>query len=384
MGKSTTKSSSKAAKATSSDKKQKKQVTKKEESSSSSSSSSESSSSSSSDSDSSSDSESEDEKKKETKKEESDSSSSSSDSDSSSDSESEDEKKEEAKKSESSSSDSDSDSDSSSSSSDSDSESEKDESSASSSSDNGKRKAEDSDVEMEDTSSADQSAKRQKAASSQGGSLYVGNLPFSATDETLKELFGAYGEITAARIATQSDSGRSRGFGYIDFATTEARDKAAAATGLEIEGRELRLDPTESTARQDNAGRKNPGAGREPNSTPSSVLFIGNLSFSSTEDSIREAFAECGEVTSVRIITDRDTGRMKGYGYIEFADVEAAKSAMQWNNSMLDGRSIRLDYSAPRNRESGGNRGGPRGGGRGGFRGGRGGGGFRGGSRGRY
>ncbi|KAJ2830514.1 hypothetical protein IWW50_000241 [Coemansia erecta] len=299
------------------------------------------------------------------KEESSDSDSSDSDSDSSSDKA----VVEETKADSSSSSDSSDSSDSDSSDSDSDANMDEDEES-----DSGKRKA-DSDVEMEDTDESS-SAKKQKT-DAEPASLFVGNLPFTATVESMKDTFGEFGEIVDARIATDRETGRPKGFGYVDFASEEARDAAMASEYLEIEGRQLRMDKATPKAnkREQGGGRDN-----KPTNDPSKTLFMGNMSFHSTEDSIREAFAECGNVVSVRIVTDRETGRPKGFGYIEFDSLEASASAMEWNGTDLDGRNIRLDYSAPRNND-GGNRGG-RGGGRGGFRGGRGGGGrggFRGG-----
>jgi len=108
------------------------------------------------------------------------------------------------------------------------------------------------------------------------------------------------------------------------------------------------------------------------------VLFVGNISFSTTEDGLWSFFNEYG-VKSVRLPTDRDTGRAKGYGYVEFEDINGAKKAFEASQGAeIDGRSLRLDYSQPRDGPGGGRGGGRgfgRGGGRGGFdRGGRGGG----------
>ncbi|KAJ2172564.1 nuclear localization sequence binding protein [Coemansia sp. RSA 551] len=238
-------------------------------------------------------------------------------------------------------------------------------------SDSGKRKA-DSDVEMEDS---DESSKQKKQKTeSEPASLFVGNLPFTATVESMKDTFAQFGEVVDARIAMDSSTGRPRGFGYVDFASEEARDKAMASDYVEIEGRQLRMDvaTTKSNKREQGGASSS-----DPTNPPSKTLFMGNMSFHSTEDSIREAFSECGDVVSVRIVTDRETGRPKGFGYIEFETVEAATSAIAWNGTDLDGRNIRLDYSTPRTNDGGG-----RGGGRGGFRGGRGGGGRGGGFRG--
>ncbi|KAJ2863670.1 nuclear localization sequence binding protein [Coemansia aciculifera] len=295
---------------------------------------------------------------------ESSSSESESGSDSGSDSESD--KEEEKKKESESGSDSDS-------SSDSGSESEAEV-------ETGKRKAsdaEDSDADMasNDEESTEVVAKKQKTdAEEETFSVFVGNLPWSASNESMAEAFGSYGEVLSARIALDNATGRSRGFGYVDFANAEARDKAINGGSFDMDGRDVRVDKAEKASSSKPARGD---ANAASNSTPSATLFIGNMSFNTTEDSLREAFAECGTVVSARIPTDRETGRMKGFGYIEFDSVEAATEALKYNNTDLDGRNIRLDYSTPR---TGGGESGGRGGGRGGFRGGRGGGGFRGGN----
>ncbi|KAJ2042312.1 nuclear localization sequence binding protein, partial [Coemansia sp. S155-1] len=302
---------------------------------------------------------------------ESSSSESESESGSDSGSDSESDKEEEKKKETESGSDSDSSSDSGS-----DSESE-----AEAEVDTGKRKAsdEDSDADMasnDEESTTEVVAKKQKTDAEEETtfSVFVGNLPWSATNESMEEAFGSYGKVLSARIALDGSTGRSRGFGYVDFADAESRDKAINGGSFDMDGRDVRVDKAEKSS----SSKPARGDANAPsNSTPSATLFIGNMSFNTTEDSLREAFAECGTVVSARIPTDRDTGRMKGFGYIEFDSVEAATEALKYNNTDLDGRNIRLDYSTPR---TGGGESGGRGGGRGGFRGGRGGGGFRGGN----
>ena len=77
-------------------------------------------------------------------------------------------------------------------------------------------------------------------------------------------------------------------------------------------------------------------------------LFVGGVSFNTTDDALREAFAQAGNVTSAQIIKDRETGRSKGFGFVEYAtDAEAAKGIEQWNNKELDGRSIRVSEARP-------------------------------------
>jgi len=77
-------------------------------------------------------------------------------------------------------------------------------------------------------------------------------------------------------------------------------------------------------------------------------LFIGGLSFSSTEDSIRDAFSKCGTVVSVIIITDRFSGKPKGFGFVEMSTEEEAKAAIDmWDTKELDGRTIHVNEARP-------------------------------------
>lgn len=112
-------------------------------------------------------------------------------------------------------------------------------------------------------------------------------------------------------------------------------------------------------------------------------IYVGNLAYSTNDESLRNAFAAYGEVASARVVSDRMTGRSKGFGFVEMPDRAQAQAAIDaLNGQELDGRALRVNESQPKPREErrgGGGFGG--GGGGGGFRGGRGGGG-RGGERG--
>ena len=87
-------------------------------------------------------------------------------------------------------------------------------------------------------------------------------------------------------------------------------------------------------------------------------LYVGNLSYNTTDAAVKALFAQYGEVVSVNLITDRDTGRPKGFGFVEMAtpeEAEAAKSAV--DGSQLDGRTLKVDIAKelqPRPPRSGG------------------------------
>jgi RNA recognition motif-containing protein len=101
----------------------------------------------------------------------------------------------------------------------------------------------------------------------------------------------------------------------------------------------------------------------------STKLYVGNLSFRTTSDDLREAFAQAGTVESASVIEDRETGRSRGFGFVEMATPEEAQAAIaQLNGKELGGRNLTVNEAKPKT-----DRGGGGGGGRGGYGGGGGG-----------
>jgi len=103
-------------------------------------------------------------------------------------------------------------------------------------------------------------------------------------------------------------------------------------------------------------------------------LYVGNLSFRTTGDDLREAFSQAGTVESASIIEDRETGRSRGFGFVEMATPEEAAAAIeQFNGKDMGGRNLTVNEAKPRENRSGGGGGygGGGGGGRGGYGGGR-------------
>mgnify|MGYP003700607171 CR=1 FL=1 len=97
-------------------------------------------------------------------------------------------------------------------------------------------------------------------------------------------------------------------------------------------------------------------------------LYVGNLPYSCTEDRLREIFEEHGEVASAALVMDRETGRPRGFGFVEFNDDNNARAAIEaLNGTNVDGRDLTVNEARPRENRGGG------GGGRGGYGGGGGG-----------
>ena len=102
-------------------------------------------------------------------------------------------------------------------------------------------------------------------------------------------------------------------------------------------------------------------------------LYVGNLPYSINEEALTTLFGQAGTVASAKVITDRETGRSKGFGFVEMASDDEARAAIEkFNGQEYDGRTMRVSEARPQEGGGGGGRGGF-GGGRGGDRGGRGG-----------
>lgn len=239
-----------------------------------------------------------------------------------------------------------------------------------------KRKA-----EAEDSPAAKKAKTEGAADSNASKTLFVGNLSWNVDDEWLSREFQPF-KAVSTRLMYQKDSGRSKGFGFVDFENIEDAIKAhEAKKGQDLDGRPMNVDFTgqktdaSPAQRQERRGQQY----GDSKSAPTNNLFIGNLSFDITAEVLQDTFGEFGTVTRVSIPTDRESGVVKGFGYVEFSSTDEAKAALEGmtGQSIMD-RPVRLDYSGGRASDGPGNfrgRGGDRGG-RGGFRGDRGGRGF--------
>ena len=103
-------------------------------------------------------------------------------------------------------------------------------------------------------------------------------------------------------------------------------------------------------------------------------LYVGNLPFTATEDTVRALFAPHGTVEKISLITDRDTGRPRGFGFVEMNNADASRAMQALNGTDFDGRSLKINEAHDRDRAGGGGGGGgggnrgPGGGGGGGRR----------------
>jgi len=84
-------------------------------------------------------------------------------------------------------------------------------------------------------------------------------------------------------------------------------------------------------------------------------LYVGNLSFNTTEENLQKLFSEVGSVESASMVTDRDTGRSRGFGFVEMSSKSEGEAAIaRFNGSELDGRSLTVNEAKPRENRGGG------------------------------
>ena len=159
----------------------------------------------------------------------------------------------------------------------------------------------------------------------------MGQLSWNIDNDWLKSEFESAGEVTNARVQWDHQNNRSKGFGFVDFSTPEAAQLAVEQlNGKEIDGRAVKVDIAagRDDSNKQKTDRRANAFGDQP-SEPADTLFVGNLPFSANEDSVYELFSAHGDVQSVRLPTDRETGAPKGFGYVSFSSLEHAKKAME-------------------------------------------------------
>ena len=86
-------------------------------------------------------------------------------------------------------------------------------------------------------------------------------------------------------------------------------------------------------------------------------LYVGNLPFTATDESVRALFSQHGTVEKISLITDRDTGRPRGFGFVEMSNADASRAMQALNGVDFEGRSLKVTEAQDRQRSGGGNRG---------------------------
>jgi RNA recognition motif-containing protein len=179
--------------------------------------------------------------------------------------------------------------------------------------------------------------------------VWIGNLPWSATKESLRKFLTDNTEIASEQItrvhmppptkptpANWTTKPMNKGFAYVDFSTELAMYSAIALTETKMDGRALLIKNAKSfdgrpdkpkTEESQDTGRG--GKGAKPSHPPNKRVFVGNLSFDVTKEDLVAHYAPCGAIDNIHMATFEDSGKCKGYAWVTFGDVEAATAAVK-------------------------------------------------------
>ena len=199
-------------------------------------------------------------------------------------------------------------------------------------------------------------------------SIWIGNLPFSLTKPELQEFLTAdaaypIGEDEISRINLPANPPRSnsrpqnKGFAYVDFSTAESQQCALQLSEKLLAGRRVLIKSANNfEGRPDKFEVTDQGA----KGTPSKRVFVGNLSFDLTTEGLENHFAVCGPIGNVHLATFEDSGKCKGYGWIDFEQSSSAAAAVRgwveitnkissskrrvWVNK-IEGRKLRMEFA---------------------------------------
>jgi heterogeneous nuclear ribonucleoprotein A1/A3 len=169
------------------------------------------------------------------------------------------------------------------------------------------------------------------------GKLFVGGLSWSTTEETLRSYFSKYGELSDAFVMTDPHSQRSRGFGFIRFKEHSAAEKCLNDGSHEIDSRTVE---TKRAVPKGEMRRTGPRTKK---------LFLGGLSMDTTSDKLEKHFAEYGTVVEALVMTDSQTQRSRGFGFVSFDSEETVDKLIQDHPIHdIDGKQIQIKKAEPK------------------------------------
>jgi len=158
--------------------------------------------------------------------------------------------------------------------------------------------------------------------------LFIGGLDFKTTEETLKQHFENWGEVVDVVVMKDPNTKRSRGFGFITYKEATNVDDAQGARPHTIDGK--KVETKRAVPRTD--------SGRAQSQATVKKLFVGGLGQETEVADLKEYFAQFGVVENVHLVTEKETGKKRGFAFVEFDDYDAVDKAVLKKVHMINSK----------------------------------------------
>ncbi|XP_034933010.1 uncharacterized protein [Populus alba] len=176
--------------------------------------------------------------------------------------------------------------------------------------------------------------------------VFVYQMPLKATERDVYEFFSKAGKVRDVRLIMDRNSRRSKGVGYVEFYDAMSVPMAITLSGQLLLGQPVMVKPSEAEKNlvQPSASGGGTGGVSGPFGAVDRKLYVGNLHFNMTEMQLRQLFEPFGIVELVQLPLDLETGQCKGFGFVQFTQLENAKAAQSALNGKLEiaGRTIKV------------------------------------------
>lgn len=160
--------------------------------------------------------------------------------------------------------------------------------------------------------------------------LFIGGLDYRTTDQSLKSFYEQWGEIVDVVVMKHPQSQKSRGFGFVTYSKSSMVDEAMKNRPHKIDGREV--DSKRAVPRDESGVQTNANVNVKK-------MFVGGLKEQSEEE-LKSYFGTFGNIISTNIVMDKQTGKRKGYAFIEFDDYDPVDKALLRKDHIIGGKSV--------------------------------------------